>query len=79
MSDHPYALLGPNLGRGSLSASDGDDSIHVLAPGEHETTLCGKSLDEVANACSMDTGYKPDGMSGCWTCLEKSTRWAETA
>jgi hypothetical protein len=77
-------LLGPNLARGTgnYTTADGfkvahDDSIHVLAPGERETTLCGQSLDDVAAACSMDSGYKPDDGSGCWTCLAASNRWAE--
>lgn len=66
--------LGENYGR----AIDDEfwDAIHVLAPGEREQTLCGKSVDDVAQACSMDSGYKPDGGSGCWTCLEESNRWA---
>lgn len=67
--------LGTNYGR-----RDDDpfwDAVHVLAPGEYETTLCGHSLDEVGSACSMDTGYKPGPGDGCWTCLERSNQWAE--
>jgi hypothetical protein len=85
VSAHPE--LGPNLARGigtylvQLFDGDvlevtGDDSYHILAPGETERTLCGHTLDEVCFAFSMDSGYKPDSGSGCWTCLEASNRWA---
>lgn len=69
-------LLGPNYGRGALGD---DDSIHVLAPGEYNTTLCGQSVDDIPNACSMDSGYKPDEGSGCWTCLQESNHWAKAS
>lgn len=71
-----WNLYGPNLGRSTTD--EFWDAIHVLAPGERETTLCGQSLDEVAQACSMDTGYKPNEGDGCWTCLAHSNKWART-
>lgn len=49
---------------------------HVLAPGDRETTLCGHSVVEVAQAYSLDSGHKPGMESGCWTCLSESNRWA---
>lgn len=70
----PWDDFGPNLGRAKNDPFW--DAIHVLAPGERETTLCGKSLDDVGSACSMDTGYKPGLGDGCWTCLRESNRWA---
>ena len=69
-----WDLYGPNLGRSKTDPYW--DAIHVLAPGERERTLCGLTVDEVASACSMDTGYKPGLGNGCWTCLEASNRWA---
>jgi hypothetical protein len=66
--------LGPNYGR---ATNDPDwDCIHVLAPSERETTLCGASVDDVAHAASLDSGYKPESGNGCWTCLSESNRWA---
>lgn len=70
-----WDLFGPNLGRSQTDPHW--DAIHVLAPGERETTLCGESVDDVAQACSLDTGYKPESGNGCWTCLHESDRWAE--
>ena len=66
--------LGPNYGR--ATNDEFWDAAHVLAPGERTTTLCGHSVDQVAQAYSMDSGYKPDEGAGCWTCLEKSNAWA---
>lgn len=75
MSDHAWELLGPNLGRAKDDPNW--DAAHCIAPGEgHDTTLCGQGLDDVAQAYSLDSGYKPDSGSGCWTCLEGSNRWA---
>lgn len=67
-------VLGPNYGR--CKTDPYWDCIHVLAPGEREMTLCGMSVDEVAHACSLESGYKPESGNGCWTCLSESNRWA---
>jgi hypothetical protein len=66
--------LGPNYGR--CKTDEAWDCIHVLAPGEREKTLCGASVDDVAHATSLDSGYKPESGNGCWTCLSESNRWA---
>lgn len=73
MSDG-WDLLGPNLGRSTTDPFG--DAIHVLAPGARRTTLCGASVEDVAQACSLDSGYKPSSFAGCWTCLQESNRWA---
>lgn len=65
-----WGVLGPNFGRSR--ADEFWDAAHVLAPGERETTLCGHSVDEVAQAYSLDSGYKPDDGAGCWTCLSEA-------
>ncbi len=76
MSD-PLDVLGQNLG--ACKPEWFGDCIHVCAPGEYEETLCGQKVGEVADACSMDTGYKPNSFNGCWTCLERSNAWAKDA
>lgn len=70
-----FPELGPDHGR--CKNDPFWDCIHLLAPGERETTLCGRSLDEVAHATSLESGYKPGSFEGCWTCLEESNRWAK--
>ncbi|MCA1571199.1 MAG: hypothetical protein LC798_12950 [Chloroflexi bacterium] len=62
-------LFGHNYGK----ATDDPfwDCIHVLAPGEREMTLCGKSVADVAQACSLDCGRKLGAGNGCWTCLSE--------
>lgn len=69
--------LGPDYGR----ATDDPywDAAHVLAPGERETTLCGESVENVAHAFSLESGYKPNMGNGCWSCLNESNRWASHA
>jgi hypothetical protein len=66
--------LGPNYGRSKTD--EFGDAAHVLAPGERETTLCGHSIEDVEQAYSMESGYKPNEYDGCWTCLQKSNTWA---
>jgi hypothetical protein len=70
-----FPELGPDYGRATNDPLW--DCIHLLAPGERKTTLCGRGVDEVAHATSLDSGYKPNPFEGCWTCLEKSNRWAK--
>jgi hypothetical protein len=82
--DNPQAAnygcpeLGPNYGR-ARGTDESWDAAHVLAPGERETTLCGKSTSEVFQAYSLDSGYKPSSGDGCWTCLSESNRWAKVS
>jgi hypothetical protein len=42
-----------------------DDAIHIAAPWEPRSSLCGNWN---RNLVSLDA-KRPDGMSGCWTCL----------
>jgi hypothetical protein len=42
-----------------------DDAIHVAAPWDERTTLCG-NWDR--NRVALDAP-RPGGMEGCWTCL----------
>jgi hypothetical protein len=42
-----------------------DDAIHVAAPWEPHSSLCG---GWGRNLVALDA-ERPDGMSGCWTCL----------
>lgn len=74
--EHPdaWGKLGPNYGRGTND--EFWDAAHVLAHGERETTFCGHSVDEVAQAYSLDAGFVPDIGSGCWTCLDGAHRSA---
>lgn len=76
-SEWPDPNLGPNYG--SAKNDEFWDAAHVLAPGERQTTLCGHDVSEVAQAYSMDSGYKPSSGDGCWTCLSRSNAWAEGA
>lgn len=67
-------VLGENLG--AMKPDWFGDCIHICAPGERETTLCGQRVAGVPDACSLDSGHKPTELNGCWTCLSKSNRWA---
>jgi hypothetical protein len=42
-----------------------DDAIHVAAPWEPRSSLCG---NWGRNLVAIDEA-RPDGMAGCWTCL----------
>ena len=42
-----------------------DDAIHVAAPWEKRSSLCG---NWGRNLVSLDEKL-PDGLSGCWTCI----------
>lgn len=45
-----------------------DDAIHIAAPWETRSSLCGSWN---RNLVTLDDP-RPDGMSGCWTCLTAS-------
>jgi hypothetical protein len=71
----------PELGRNYGRARGTDefwDAAHILAPGERERTLCGHSVEEVAQAYSLDSGYKLSSGDGCWACRSESNRWARS-
>jgi hypothetical protein len=45
-----------------------DDSIHLATPWEPRMALCGAWTP--LNMDRRDPTKRPDGMSGCWTCLQ---------
>jgi hypothetical protein len=43
-----------------------DDAIHIAAPWNEAVSLCGEWFRNLAPF----QGGRPDGVSGCWTCLQ---------
>ncbi len=63
----PYALAVEALNRLAADArrAEWDDAIHIAAPWESRSSLCGNWN---RNLVSL-TDPTPDSASGCWTCL----------
>jgi hypothetical protein len=55
----------------SAAMEEWDDAIHIATPGEPLRSLCGKMGRNLA-----DLPDRPDGGSGCWTCLTKADKIA---
>jgi hypothetical protein len=42
-----------------------DDAVHIAAPWEPRSSLCGSWFRNLVTLADV----RPDGVSGCWTCL----------
>jgi hypothetical protein len=47
-----------------------DDAIHIASPLDGHVSLCGARGRNLAPLA----GERPDGLSGCWTCLQTADR-----
>jgi hypothetical protein len=50
--------------------SEADDAIHLRNPDDSSLTLCGQYAPGVMNV--VDLPERPDGVSGCWACLQRA-------
>jgi hypothetical protein len=52
--------------------SEWDDALHIAAPWDRRVSLCG---NWGRNLCELG-GTRPDGLQGCWTCLQ-TAEWLD--